>query len=109
VRELKARGAKPGVVYSINVPKASEAETRGVAVARMGGMEFTLAFTDSLEAGRHEYRPKIAMATEGPAGTDTEAFLHDMITITPLLFDWTAYPVLDELKAWHLTPKIGGN
>ena len=109
VQELRTRGATPGVVYSINLPQATEAETRGVAVAKMGGMQFTLGFAEVGEGGVRKYQPRVALATDGPPGSDTQAFLENMITITPLLFDWTAYPLVDQIRGWNLSHCIGPN
>ena len=39
-----------------------------------------------------------------PAGSDTEAFMQDQISITPLQFDWTAGTLVTELRSWRLTP-----
>ncbi len=58
--------------------------------------------------GREErrFRPRIGLETGFPAESDTEAFMRDMITITPLLFDWTAYSVVDQLKGWALSHEV---
>jgi len=109
VRELRSRGPVPGIVYSINVPRATEAEIRGVAVAKMGGMQYTFGFTEIVAGGQRTFRPQIGVVKEAPPESDTQAFLEDMVTITPLRFDWTAYSVLDELKGWKLSPRVGGN
>lgn len=105
VTKLRQQPPIPGVVFSINIPMATEAETKGVVVAKMGGMHLRIGYEEQQGAadGRR-FRPRIGLATEGPSGSDTEAFLHGMITITPLQFDWTAYQMLDQLKSWRLTP-----
>jgi 5'-nucleotidase len=103
IQEMKQRPSQPGVVFSINIPKATEVEIAGVAVEKMGGSHLRFAYEES-QAGPEQrvFRPRIGLATGAPEGTDTEAFMSDMITITPLLFDWTAYPALDEVKGWAL-------
>lgn len=108
VSELKARGPEPGVVYSINIPHASEAEISGVDVRKMGGSPFGIGFQEvESEAPVQRFRPRFGPPTAGPSGSDTEGYLEDMITITPLRFDWTAHPLIDELKAWMPSHRLG--
>jgi 5'-nucleotidase len=108
VEELKSRPAMPGVVFSINIPRASEEDITGVAVARMGGMHLRFDYEEVAAGGaERSFQARIGLETEGPEGSDTAAFLQDMITITPLLFDWTAYDVLDELRGWDLSHEVG--
>jgi 5'-nucleotidase len=107
IEEMKQRPSMPGVVFSINIPKATEEEIAGVAVEKMGGIHLRFAYEESQTGpGQRTFRPRIGLATNAPEGTDTGAFMSDMITITPLLFDWTAYPALDEVKGWALSHVI---
>lgn len=107
VSELRGRPATPGVVLSINIPGIPEAEIRGVTFARMGGSQLIIDFEEVAEsdAGR-QFQPRISLASSAPAGSDTEAFLNNHITITPLLFDWTAHDLMTSLQEWTLTHEI---
>jgi 5'-nucleotidase len=107
VAEMKRRPATPGIVYSINLPKATEAETAGVTVAGMGGAHFTFGYQE-VEGGEgpRRFRPRIALSTTAPAGSDTEAYLRNHISITPIGFDWTARAMIDQLKGWGLTASV---
>ena len=97
-----------GIVFSINIPKATQAEIAGVTVAKMGGSEYLFAYEEIEEgADGRIFLPRIGFASEFPAESDSEAYSRDMITITPLLFDWTAYSVMDQLKEWGLSHEIG--
>ena len=107
VEELKQRSTTPGIVFSINIPKSTEAETAGVAVAPMAGIHLTFAYEElERDPEGRRFRPRIGLATEAPAGGDTEAFMRDMITVTPLQFDWTAYSTLDDLGSWGLSHQV---
>ena len=107
VEELRQRPAVPGIVYSINIPKASEAEIAGVTIAKMGGSYLRIGFEELPGRGDdRRFRPRIGLETDFPHESDTEAFMSDMITITPLLFDWTAYSVLDQLRGWALSHEV---
>lgn len=108
VEQLRQRPAMPGIVFSINIPGATEAEIAGVAVAKMGGSHLRFAYAE-LEGGgpdERRFRPRIGLETAFPDQSDTEAFMRGMITITPLRFDWTAYSVLDRLKGWVLSHHV---
>ena len=104
VKELKEHPPMPGIVLSINVPKATAAETKGVSVARMGEPYILFAYDElpDEEEGRR-FRPRLSMESDLTEGTDTAAFMRGMITVTPLQFDWTAYPAIDRLKGWELS------
>ena len=107
--EARRRPPNPGIVYSINIPHSTEDETRGVAVAPMLGMHFTIGFEE--EDGRdgiRRFRTEVGATTGAAPGGDTEAFLDGWITITPLRFDWTAREVVDDLRGWGLTHEIDG-
>lgn len=107
IKELRQRPAMPGIVFSINIPKASEAEIAGVTVAKMGGIHLRFAYQELQgENDDRRFRPRIGRETNFPEGSDTEAFMRNMITVTPLRFDWTAHSVLDRLKGWGLSHKI---
>ncbi len=107
IEEMRQRPSMPGVVFSINIPRSTEAEIAGVAVEKMGGIHLRVAYEESQSGPEQRtFLPRIGLETDVPAGTDTDAFLRDMITITPLFFDWTAYSALDEVKGWALSHLI---
>ena len=103
VEELRARPPLPGVVLSVNFPKATEDETAGVAVARMGGSHLRFGYEEGApEEGVRVFRPRIALEENQPPGTDSEAFMAGMITVTPLRFDWTDQELVRDLASWGL-------
>ncbi len=107
VEELKRRPAMPGIVFSINIPGATEADIAGVTLAKMGGIHLDIDYEELEDGGDdRRFRPRIALATDFPEGSDTEAFMQGRITITPLRFDWTAYDVLDQLRGWGLNHEV---
>ena len=73
----------------------------------MGGKYLKIGYEEvGHEADGRLFRPSIGLETVFPEKSDTEAFMRDMITITPLQFDWTAYTVLDNLKGWDLRHQV---
>jgi len=109
VSELKKHPPMPGIVFSINIPRAAEEEIAGVTIAEMGGihLEFDYDETESGE-GTRTFRPRISRATRAPESSDTEAYLNNRITIAPLQFDWTAHTVMEQLEGWGLTHELAG-
>ncbi len=99
-----------GVVISINVSGAATQGSVEAQVRPMGGSWFvTDGFTKTSEAdGIVQWRSRVRFVTsaEGArgqdrfAGSDTEAYLAGGITVTPLLFDWTAVGKLDWVRSW---------
>ncbi len=107
VEELKQHPAMPGIVLSINIPKASEAEISGVTVAKMGECYLRFAFEEVQdESDSRRFRPRISLETNVTDESDTAAYMRGMITVTPLQFDWTAYSVLDQLSEWSLSHEV---
>ncbi len=106
IEKLKQEPEMGGVVLSINIPRSTEEQITGVSIARMGGIHLSFDYDELESAGpERSFRPRIGLTTSGPAESDTEAFLADRISITPLQFDWTAYPMIDRLRAWGLSHK----
>lgn len=109
VEELRARPSRPGTVFSINFPAASEGQIAGVATRRMGGSYLRLGYQEvEREEGARVFQPRISPEDTFPAGSDTEAFVGGMITITPLRFDATDSEALDDLSSWGLDEILTG-
>lgn len=119
VAELRRRGPESGIVYSLNFPVATAAETRGIAARPMGGTYFGIDYeevtgepseevdvAEDIEGGRR-FRPVFGPPDPIPAGSDTEAHNEGLVTITPLRFDWTDLPTVDALEGWDLEALLG--
>ena len=113
VRELRLRGAEPGVVYSINLPTGTAEDTRGIAVRAMGGSFINIGHEEITEAegesgtdaggeGQRVFRLRFDASDPYPAGSDSEAYEAGFITITPLRFDWTDHASIESLETWDL-------
>ena len=103
VEELRARPSRPGTVFSINFPATSADQIAGVAVRGMGGSYLRLGYHEvEPEGDARVFQPRISPEDTFPPGSDTEAFVRGMITITPLRFDATDNETLDDLSSWDL-------
>ncbi|MCB1672998.1 MAG: hypothetical protein KDI29_17860, partial [Pseudomonadales bacterium] len=99
VQRLRNSRFPEDVVISVNIPRG---EIQGVAVRRMGESYLSIASYDlqSEEPGRQVYRRNRTLHQATDTRTDTWAWQHGYITITPLKFDWTDYEYLSDLLSW---------
>ena len=109
VEAMRRRPQRQGVVLSVNFPAATEDGIAGVAMRRMGGSYIHLGYEEvEPEDEVRVFRPRFEPAETHPPGSDTEAFMEGMITITPLRFDWTDEAMLRELGGWELDHRASG-
>ena len=98
------RGTDPAVVYSLNIPRQSDGEWKGVLPAPMGGSYLkadSYAEGEDTETGRY-YRARLGFQRDFPEETDSAAYMQGYVTITPLRFDWTDRAALAALEDWDL-------
>jgi len=99
VQRLRETGFPKGVVVSINIPRG---DIQGVVVRQMGESYLSIANYEEAgrEDGRSTYRRIRNIRQAEDTRTDTWAWQHGYITITPLKFDWTDYEYLSDLQSW---------
>ena len=116
VAELRRRGPEIGIVYSLNFPAATAAETRGIAARPMGGSYFVIDHEEVTgdpgaevadAEGERRFSVVFVPPETIPAGSDTEAYNEGLVTITPLRFDWTDRPTVEALEGWDLDALLG--
>jgi 5'-nucleotidase len=101
-----------GLVLSINVPARATtggSERRAVALPMGRGYLEIPSFAELQREADGEsalWRPNLRLLDPSPelAGSDTGAYLDGAITVTPLLFDWTAHDRLEWLRGWLPQP-----
>ena len=52
--------------------------------------------------GEKIYERNIKLQVSENEETDTFAYQHGYITVTPLKFDWTSYESLEQIRDWNL-------
>jgi 5'-nucleotidase len=101
VRRYQRQGAPEGIVVSINIPGG---ELKGVSVKPMGDSYLqTAAYTPVESSGdRTTYERERVIVQSTNTTSDTYAYQQGYVTITPLLFDWTALDFIDDVESWNL-------
>ena len=101
VRRYQQEGAPEGVVISINIPRG---DLKGVVVRPMGDSYLKTADYEVSESvgDRTVYERVRTIVQSEDESTDTYAYQQGYITITPLLFDWTAHDFIDDVESWDL-------
>lgn len=101
VRRYQRQGAPEGIVVSINIPGG---ELKGVSVKPMGDSYLqTAAYTAVESSGdRTTYERERVVVQSTNTTSDTYAYQQGYVTITPLLFDWTALDFIDDVESWNL-------
>ncbi len=101
VQQYRQRGMPADTMLSINIPRG---ELKGVAVRPMGDSYLkTQAYHAGDKSGEITMyeRERIIVQSED-SNSDTYAYQQGYISVTPLSFDWTAYPMLETLESWDL-------
>ena len=105
VRELVARymvdQIQEGTVISVNIPAG---QPKGIAIRPMGDSYLDTNNYELINEGDSEqiYKRNIALQISENDETDTFAYQHGYITVTPLKFDWTSYESLEQIRGWNL-------
>lgn len=101
VRRYQQQGAPEGIVISINIPRG---DLQGVVVRPMGDSYLQTSDYEVTEQNgdRTVYERIRSIAESDNPETDTWAYQHGYITITPLRFDWTAHDFIDDVQSWNL-------
>ena len=104
-RALLERGATPGIVYTINVPRAAAAGEQGATATTIGpapvrAVGFTLAEDGNSARARIGANPAPL-----PEGSDTAEFAAGRISVTALRRDWSDREAAAALKTWLPQPR----
>lgn len=101
VERYRTFGAPQGVVMAINIPSG---DLKGVAIRAMGDSYLiteSYNLNDDSE-GKAYFEPERRRTKSTRDFTDTYAYQHGYITVTPLDFDWTAYSLIEDIESWGL-------
>lgn len=95
-------GLPPRTLLNVNVPARPAAQLQGVRVTRLGCRIYRDALIRREDPFGHPYYWIGGEAPTGVAeeGTDLWAVAQGYISITPLQLDFTAYPLLEQIRCW---------
>ncbi len=102
--QILANKLPKGVYLNVNVPALPEDEIQGVEITRQGMAIYTEEFEVRRDPRNREYywltgeKQKI----EAEQDVDDRAIINKKISITPVHYDLTYYPFMNELKQWNI-------
>lgn len=90
-------------LLNINVPPVPAADIQGIAITKLGHIEYENAFEKRVDPrGRTYYwMSGTVMETHNPSDTDVAAIQANRISLTPIHFDLTDYTLLNNLQEWN--------
>lgn len=105
VSQVLAQNMPPFTLLNVNVPPLPQADIAGVAVTKLGVIEYANAFDKRVDPrGRIYYwMAGTPMATPNTRDTDVSAVQAGHISVTPIHFDLTDYALIDEMRRWNLS------
>lgn len=104
VRAVVREGLPAETLLNVNVPPVDGENIKGVAITKLGKRRYQNIFEKRLDP-----RGKVYYWMGGEVrdldvepDTDIAAIKRNEISVTPILFDVTHYPLIDFLKKWDL-------
>jgi 5'-nucleotidase len=97
-------GLPLGALLNVNVPNRPVKGIRGVRVTHQGVFKYTDSYERRRDPRGREYFWLTAETLElkEAAGSDMRALQQGYISVTPLQYDMTRYPLLDKIRKWAL-------
>ncbi len=104
VKKALENGIPKGVVFNVNIPKASKTELKGIKICRQARANWKEKFDKRKSpAGKDYYwlTGEFELLDKGE-DTDEWALAHNYISIVPTQFDLTAHYAIQGLNGWEL-------
>ena len=104
VRQLRTRTLPPKFLLNVNVPALEGQPYNGVKVTKLGVRRYQDVFEQRKDPrGRTFYwLAGEAIETGEDDDSDVVAVRSNYVSITPIQYDMTHYPMLDPIKKWNL-------
>ena len=104
VRQLAPRTLPPKFLLNVNVPAQAGEAFRGVKVTKLGVRKYRDTFEERKDPrGQTYYWLAGEVVEEGEeADTDVVAVRDNYVSVTPIQYDMTHYPMLDPVKNWKI-------
>jgi 5'-nucleotidase len=107
LRQIEGRALPPKFLLNVNVPALEGECYKGVKVTKLGIRRYEDVFEKRTDPrGRTFYwLAGEAVETGEDADSDVVAVRSNYVSITPIQYDMTHYPMLEPLKGWDLRVK----
>jgi 5'-nucleotidase len=95
-----------GTMLNVNIPAVPESEIRGVVVTRQGKSVWNDEFEARRDPGNKQYfwlKGELVELDE-EEDIDQRAILDNKVSITPIQFDLTNYPMIEKIREWKIVP-----
>lgn len=108
VRQVQPRTLPPKFLLNVNLPALEGDGYLGVKVTKLGVRKYRDEFEHRTDPrGRTFYWLAGEAIEEGEdADSDVVAVRANYVSITPIQYDMTHYPMLDPIKGWELQVKV---
>lgn len=99
-------GLPSGTLLNVNIPPVSENEIQGVVITRQGKSVWNDEFEARRDPGNKQYfwLKGDLVELDEEEDIDQRAILNNKVSITPIQFDLTNYPMIEKLQLWNITP-----
>ncbi|MFQ5649668.1 MAG: 5'/3'-nucleotidase SurE [bacterium] len=99
-------GLPRGTLLNVNVPALREEEIVGVQITRQSQTTYLERYDKRVDPANRVYYWLTGKKVECEQDLEVDDFAirNNRVSITPLHYDLTNYPYLDELKTWNITP-----
>ena len=104
VKLVAERGLPTGTLLNVNVPPIPEKEIRGVVVTKQGRATWADTFDARRDPANKEYYWLTGYLEELDHETDADqwAVTHRYVSVTPIQYDLTDYPMIEQMKEWKI-------
>src|SRR5207245_6334269 len=104
IRQILARRAPAGALFTVNMPSLEKGPVRGVRVVPQNVAPYLETFDRRVAPRGRVYfwsRPDFRCPEPHP-DSDVIALEESYVTVTPLQFNLTQRPLLEEMRTWQL-------
>jgi len=104
VRAVVLEGLPAETLLNVNVPLVKDHDIKGVAITKLGKRRYQNIFEKRLDPRGKVYywMGGEVLDLDVEPDTDIAAVKRNEISVTPIFFDVTNYPLIDHLKKWGL-------
>jgi 5'-nucleotidase len=102
IQQVLEKGMAKGVVFNVNIPKATKEEIKGIKICRQANAYWVEEFDKRTNPNGKVYYWLTGSFVNDDKGEDTDewALAHNYISIVPTQFDLTAHHYIRELNTW---------